>query len=182
MDNKEKNNKNIIGIIILAAIVVITILFFLLQGSTTTTGNFPENTSDKSLTCAGENIAYPIFTYDNATKKTAEISVLFSKDKFKSIVIAYNLYYTDVNSISASEAHNHAAMGQSFADDGLEADALSATYSKFDDRMQMRLYATDNQLTDKTTKYFMIDSREPLVSLGDFQNIYQKNGFVCKIQ
>ena len=75
-NNRKKHNKKktkntggaiIIGIVFVA--VIILLLIFLLQGKTTTSGNYPDNVSDKALSCIATNIDYPFFVYDNSYKK-----------------------------------------------------------------------------------------------------------------
>lgn len=173
---KKQNNKVAIVIVLLVVLLGVGILF-LTQGSTTT-GQYPEDVRSESLTCVKDNIDYPFFAYDNATKKTAKIDIVFNQDKMKSIALTYSLYYNDSNSITASEAHNHAAMNKSFAASGLEADALDATYSKLKDRMQMTLYA--NQNSDiANLKYFLIDRDITDYNLNSYKDYYISLGFNC---
>ena len=187
-EKKDKNKKNsrttsiIIMVTILAAVIIV-LLIFLMQGSTTTTGNYPENLSDKSLSCEAEGKDYPFYTYDNAIKKITKVDVLFSQDKMKSIALTYNLYYNDVTSITTSEAHNHAAMNKSFAADGLKvADAYNAKYARMEDRMQLNLYTTASDFDNIAKKYFLIDKDTEIpTDMAGFENVYKKAGMKCEI-
>lgn len=175
---RKKNSATIIGIILAAIIIVLSIL--LLNGKTTTTGSYPDDISDESLTCTAENIDYPFFAYDNAIKKEAEINVLFSRDKLKSIALTYSLYYNNAQSITGSEAHNHAAMNISFGKNSMGADALNANYAKLEDRMRMNLYASGNEISNITLRYFFITTDNIPENVTTFKNIYQGIGFKCE--
>ena len=181
---EEKKNKSggaiIIGTIFVA--IIILLLVFSLQGKTTTTGDYPENVSDKSLVCTGNDIEYPIFTYDKSNKKELEISLLFTRDKIRSIALRYSLYYNDTIDITGSEAHNHAAMNISFGKDGMGADALNATYARLDNRMQMNLYATNDQIDSTALKYFLINSDGDYIpnTIDNFKAIYENKGLACE--
>lgn len=181
MSKKNKRATSIMITVTILAAVIIILLIFLMQGSTTTTGNYPDNVSNKSLTCTTENIDYPFFTYDNAIKKTTEINILFSKDKLKSIALIYSLYYNDSRNIIGSEAHNHAAMNESFGANSLNADAYNAQYAKLEDRMQMNLYATSNQVNSLALKYFLIDASDDYIpsTIANYKTIYESNGMKC---
>lgn len=168
----------IIGIIL--AVIIIVLFILLLNGKTTTTGNYPDNVSDESLTCTANNIKYPFFTYDNATKKEAEINILFSRDKLKSIALTYSLYYDNQQSITGSEAHNHAAMNISFGKNGMGADALNANYAKLENRMRMSLYANGNEISNISLQYFFITTNSIPENVAAFKNIYQGIGFKCE--
>lgn len=186
-NNKSKKKRNNIGITICLIVFIVTILglvlFFSTRGKTTTSGNYPDNVSDESLTCSGENIDYPFFTYDNAIKKTAEIKALFSNNELKSIALTYSLYYNDAQSITASEAHSHAAMNKSFGEIGLnKADAYNAKYAKMEDRMQMNLYTTANDFNNTAKRYFLFETDEELPdTIEGYQAVYKTKGLNCKI-
>ena len=179
-EEKKNNNGVIIGVIIFVIIIIGLIIFFLTQGSSTTTGNYPDNVSDKSLTCTATNIDYPFFAYDKSNKKEAEINVLFSKDKLRSISLAYSLYYDNAQDIVGSEAHNHAAMNISFGEYHLGADAFNANYAKLEDRMRMSLYASGSDITTTALRYFLINTESVPEKITIFQNIYQNKGFKCE--
>lgn len=183
---KEKINikeKPIIPIIVIGLTVFIVALIIILgKGKTTITGEYPTNVSDDSLVCSADGLKYPFFTYDESNKKTTEIRILFSRDAIKSISLTHTLFYDDMTNVIGSEAHNHAALGKSFANDGLGVDEFNAVYTKFDDRMQMNLYATNAQLNDVSMKYFMLNTKEFLIGIDDFQRAYQNYGFRCEIK
>lgn len=182
-DGGKKNKATSIMIIatILAAIIIV-LLTLLLSGKTTTTGNYPDNENNKSLTCVSNDINYPIFTYDNSTKKEAKINILFSKDSIRSIALTYSLYYGDATSIIASEAHNHAAMNISFGANNLGTDALNAKYAKLENRMQMNLYATNSEINNVALRYFLIniDNDPTPDTVSSYKAIYEDEGMNCE--
>lgn len=182
MQNQKKCfNGGVVGVIVFAVIIIGAILLFA-QGSTTTTGSYPDNVSDDSLTCTGENINYSFFTYDNATKKSMEIDAIFSKNELKSIALIYNLYYNDAQNITASEAHNHAAMNTSFGKSGLSANAYNAKYARLKDRMQMSLYATSAEIDSTALRYFFVetDYEKKPNTIEEYKAIFEKKGLNCK--
>lgn len=187
MDKEEKVKKNnksnyeiIIGTVVFVAIIVGAIIFFLTQGSNITTGGYPDNVSDESLICTATDINYPVFTYDNSTKKEVKINILASEDKVKSISLIYSLYYNDMQSIKGSEAHNHAAMNTSFGKNNLSADSFNANYARLEDRMRMSLYVSGSDITTTALKYFFINAENVPENIATYKNIYKDNGFNCE--
>ena len=175
----QKSNASIIVIILIAAIIILIV--FLLSGKTTTTGNFPGNITEKSLSCSNNKMKYPFFSYDEATKRTTVINLVFSNDKLKAMHLIHNLYYNDTTAIKDSEAHNHAAMNNNFAKDGLGPDALNIIYSRLEDKMQTSLYIEIDDFDDVSLKYFLIDaSKVEGQTLSEYEKEYISLGFTCK--
>lgn len=183
MKKEEVNNsKNRIVWIFIAVIIIIAIagVAFLLNGSTTTSGANPEPETNESLICEAENLSYPIFTYDNSTRKTTKITTIFDNDKINSISLVQIMYYDIAANIVASEAQNHAAMNISFGKDGLGADSYNARYTKLDDSMRMTLYADSSSVNTAAYKYFLINTEEFDIGMDDLKSIYNKQGFICR--
>lgn len=182
---KLKSGKTI-GVIlaILGIVVCVVALAILMKGETKTSGQNPTNIEGSTLTCRSESINYPIVTYDNSTSKNLKITANSYGDKVGAISLIYELFYNDTQKITASEAHNHAAMNISFGKDGLSADAFSANYSKMENSMKMSLYANTDSIKPISAKYFMIniDETENLPNtIQEYQANYEKQGFVCTL-
>lgn len=192
MEEKEKKGQKGNGwrvgltvvVMLLVMFAIVFVVVQLLTGKTTKTEGKIEDFKTQSLTCAAEGADYPFFTYDSAENKTAQITVLFSGGKLKSIALNYSLYYADKQAVDASEAHNHAAMNKSFASSGLKtADAYSAQYAKMPDRMQMNLYTGAKEMDLTAAKYFMLDMTSDYGipdTLNGYKEEYEKRGFICE--
>lgn len=188
-EDKEKKHKTSLAVTIIVIIPLslgATILaFLLLNGKTTTTEQPIESRTTRALVCQATGIDYPIFTYDQATRKEAKVNATFSNNGLGSMSFSYTMYYDDELSIIASEAHNHAAMNISFGHNGLTADAYNAKYSKNDDSMRMSLYVNKTDLSAIAMKYLMLDAKEDSEvpqTLEDYQARYQAQGFSCGIK
>ncbi|MBR3248735.1 hypothetical protein IKF89_01760 [Candidatus Saccharibacteria bacterium] len=168
----------------LIIIAIVLIFYFWLRGETKVTGEWAGAQATKSLTCEGEGIEYPIFTYDNTVKKTTKINAVFTEtDNLDMISLRQAMYYNDSNAINASEVYNHAAMNLSFADSGMNPDALNASYAVLPDGMKMTLYASSSQLGSPAMKYFLLGnlSNSTNYTLSEIQAIYEKLGLTCTV-
>lgn len=179
---KYKDNRNIWGMACAIAVILFVVLGIVLLtgGNVTTSGKYPEAVSDESLVCNIEGLEYPFFTYDFADRKTTEVKMIFAREELKSVALVQNMYYHDANTITGSEAHNHAAMNKSFANNGLKvADAYNAKYTRLGDRMQMSLYITADKLDSVARKYFLMAMEAE--TMDEYKKLYENQGFECKI-
>lgn len=184
--NDHKIIRWVVSIVLLILLgAVIYFIISMLNGKTTTTGQNPDDIEGQSLVCEKNNINYPIFTYYNTDKKELKITANFYDDKINAISLAYTMYYSDAQLITGSEAHNHAAMNISFGKNSLGPDSFNAHYSKMEDAMIMRLYATSNELNSVSAKYFLIRLKEDQISLpntpAEYQENYKAQGLTCKL-
>lgn len=164
---------------ILALAAIVLIIMFLLRGETTVTNSDPETVNRTTVSCEVTDLEYPFFRYDNSTKKTTKVTFLFNDDKFKTISLAQTMHYDDSDSVRGSEAQNHAAMNISFGENGLDADAFSASYSMQDDKMIMTLYATGEDFDTNTSKYFLARNYSSRSTLDGLKKNYTEQGFTC---
>lgn len=182
---KLKSGKTIgIILVILGIVVCVVALVILMKGETKTSGQKISDIKGESLACENQDIHYPFTDYDKSKAKELKIAVSFYDDNIDAISLMYTLRYDDEQQVKASEASNHADMNISFSKNGLSADALSARYSKMKDSMVMSLYAKKDDLSSVTAKYFMIELRNQTdlpATLTEYQDNYERQGFVCKI-
>lgn len=183
-DKKKKKSKTdwlgSIGLTLILTAVALLIWFFL-NGQTKVSGEYTGAVRTSSLTCKVDNVMYPIFTVDDATKKETEVKVLFSEERMKSISLTETLYYNSLEEAKRSEAHNHAAMNESFGAAGLEADAFNANYVAQEDRMSMTLYATSSEYNEITAKYFFTKGTNKNSSMEEFTKALNSQGLSCHI-
>ena len=176
--------KNIITILITAITLtlLVVVLILLMRGDTKTSGEFPENVEGQSLVCESRSIKYPIYDYDDAKARDLKITANFYSKKLDAMSLAYSLFYDDNKQITASEAHNHAAMNKDFAKNNLGADAFEAHYSNMNDSMKMTLYVRGEDFNIIAAKYFMIEAQEKRDlpdTIDEFEKIYKSQGFSC---
>lgn len=169
--------------LLLIVVSVVSLVWFLIQGQTTVTGGWPEVETTQSLVCENDNKTYPFFEYDESIKKNIKINAIFNDDKLSSIALRYILYYDTKTKITDSENINHTAMSQSFAESGLEFDALGSDYSKGSDLLQFGLYANAEKINNISAKYFMLSE---LDRAGEYtqsmvKRDYQNKGFKCVV-
>lgn len=186
MDDTNKTKKHIgsevfvaIGMFLVIVAVVLLLAFFL-RGQTTVSGENPDVKSTISLNCVSDNYRYDFFPYDNSDNKNLKIDIIFENEKVSSASLVYMLYYQDVESITESDAENHASMNINFSKDGLEADALNANFSKLSDGLKMSLYANIEDINDVTSKYFLLDYFDKGYTIKNIQRIYESKGLICK--
>lgn len=186
MDDTNKTKKHIgsevfvaIGMFLVIVAVVLLLAFFL-RGQTTVSGENPDVKSTISLNCVSDDYKYDFFPYDNSDNKNLKIDIIFENEKVSSASLVYMLYYQDVESITESDAENHASMNINFSKDGLEADALNANFSKLSDGLKMSLYANIEDINDVTSKYFLLDYFDKGYTIKNIQRIYESKGLICK--
>lgn len=186
MDGTNKTKKRIGSEVFVAAgmflviVAVVLLLAFFLRGQTTVSGENPDVKSTISLNCVSDDYKYDFFPYDNSDNKNLKIDIIFENEKVSSASLVYMLYYQDVESITESDAENHASMNINFSKDGLEADALNANFSKLSDGLKMSLYANIEDINDVTSKYFLLDYFDKGYTIKNIQRIYESKGLICK--
>ena len=183
---KESKGGKIIGIILIGAIIIacVVILVISMKGETKTSGQNPTSVASESLACESIETNYPITTYDNSVSKKLKIVTNFYNNKANAISLTYELFYNNTQQVTASEAHNHAAMNISFGKDGLGADAFNASYSKMENSMKMSLYINADNIEPISAKYFMLntDSTDNLPNtIQEYKTNYEEQGFICNL-
>lgn len=169
-----------IGLTLILTAIVLIICFFL-NGGTTVTGELTGGTRYSSLSCSAEGIIYPFFEFDETTNEKTEVKVLFGEGGMKSISLTQTMYYPDLGTSKASEAHNHAAMNISFGELGYKADAFEANYSVQEDKMIMTLYATEANFDDVSARYFLAKGMDEASTIDDFTKVFNDQGLNCVI-
>lgn len=171
-----------LSIILLAVFIVVMILIFQ-NKQPTITGTWAENETSESVTCTADGISYPFFDYDKASGKNAKIDAAFKNDKLSSIFLVYQMYYDEQNLVKTSLNSNNADMGISFSKNGLSPTAFNISFTSFDNTMQMSLYASANELSNASAKYFLIDESVASRYTKDIlSKNYEDQGFVCNIK
>jgi hypothetical protein len=171
-----------IGIVIIGTSICLGIIavIFLMNGKAETSTAPIANVKTTALRCESDNYSYPFFKYDNSNRKELALNLVFNENAVQTISLNYQLYYNNENSVTASEASNHAAMNISFEANGLGADTFNATYSKFKDRLKFSLYT--QKIDYKSEKYFLIENTDDTGhpdSLESYKNYYSGMGFNC---
>lgn len=188
MENNPKKKKKgdwliPTGLILIFVAIIAAILFFL-NGQTTITGEFEGQKSLETLVCKSERTTYPIFAFDESDSKSLKINAVFENENLSSISLLYKLNYDDKDALSFSEARNHAEMNEKFNIDGMNPDSLSAKYGIMNDGMQFSIYAKDNDVNEKTLKYFMLNNITEVNQLTKekMSKVYNSAGLDCVIK
>lgn len=186
MDNKpKKNNKSFITVLIVSIIFTILgiclFLWFFANGETTTTGHFPKPETSESLTCESNNIQLPILNTDNTTKTSSKVMVTFTENKLNSISMTYSLYYNSQNQVETSESTNHAKLNLKTQEEGLGPNIFNLHFSKFNDHLEIHMYADSNNITEKTSSYLLLDNIKTLDKSTIRQN-YIDRDFKCVVK
>ena len=165
-------------LIIIASLIAL--LYFFTQEKISTYGNWTQSENAESLICKSGVTDYPFFNYDNATKKSMNISIKLENDKLDAISITHVIYYDNKDSVNRSESINHATMNFSFQKDNLTSDAFNANYIIINNNLQVSLYATAEEINRTSAKYFMLDElSEDSYSESSLIRIYSNKGLNC---
>lgn len=169
----------LVGVICVVLVVILVILFLLSGRITINTG--ADSSTVKSVTCEGEGLMYPFFTYDNAKSKSTKIvASMNNNDKLDSINLVYRMEYDNPKQVSESNAVNHVDISKQFAFDSLEYDSFNARFSDLNNVMQMTLYAENRELNGITAKYFLIDGTS-VFTINELTKAYNGLGLDCKV-
>lgn len=170
--------------LILFCVIISIIVTILLNGNTTITGVFQGNTVTDTLVCESDQVAYSIFAFDGSASKNLRINAIFEDNQLNSVSLMYKLNYNDQETLSFSEARNHVEVNESFKNDGLNYDALNAKYGIMSDGIQFSIYAKDNNINEKTLKYFMISSIYDIskIDIEKMSKSYNDKGLNCIIK
>ena len=132
----------------------------------------------KAVTCKSDDYFYPLFSHDEATKKELRIIVTFNGDDVRSLSLQQMLYYDDKDLAVKSEAENHAAINGHFGEDGMEADALGASFAVMGEGVRYGIYATYDELGMKGKKYFLLDKAKDY-DFNSIKDAYTGLGLEC---
>lgn len=181
-DNQHKKNVNsgwLVAIgLLLVAISIISAVLFLLNGETKVTGNWSGSETSESLTCKGSNIDYPVFSSDRVNSET-KINAVFNGDTITSISLLRQETYNNAREAKVQSDSHEFDLNSSFANNGQKAYALNANFSINETRIQMSLYASGNDLSNKTAKYFLLDVL-PSGGVNAYEKQFKNKGFVCE--
>lgn len=178
---KKKSRRNwyililVVGIILL----VVFIIWLLMKGEVKTTGNYPDDVTPETLKCVGKNIPYFIYKKTDSPNTEIDINAIFTGGKINSISLVHRSKHNDADAADMAMRKITGDMNYSFADSGLKQFALNATYTVDDKVAQMALYATSNDLDDKSIKYFMLDNLPE--NLTGYKRGYISQGFTCEV-
>ena len=168
--------------IVLVCVSVVSILLFLMHGETTVTGVYDGAEVQYDLVCESGITAYPLFNYDNSYKKSLKINAIFKSNKISSISLIYKLFYDNQADIDKSESINHAALNLLSQGEGLGPDVYDAKFSKLTDGLQLSLYASGNNITEKALKYFMLSDLTAPYTQEKTARVYANKGLDCEIK
>lgn len=181
IEKKSKTSWFLIIGISLVLVAIVLMIYFFLQGETKVTGGWPEPEKSESLSCEVEGLTYPLFKYDNSSKKTTKVTAIFNDDRLEKMSLVHQQYYNNSSEIEQSEAENHAAMNLRMQDEGLGPDALGMHFARLSDSLKMSLYADASEINGSTVKYFELEG----VSKYDEDTIrtaYEQKGFGCVVK
>lgn len=164
------------GLIILAAIFLV---LFMLQGDTKYSEGEGSTSATTSITCTDDDATYPFRTASGGG--VMKIHAIIDGDKMKTVSLVYRLYYDDHSVIEGQTTRLNADMNRAFHESGLGADALNATYSSFDDSVQMTLYAHDKDINNNTAKFFLLEDASGDYKKDEIMRIYDEKGFDCTL-
>lgn len=183
MEEKSKRRKKTdwlgtIGISLMLTAVVLMIWFFM-HGETVVEGEPSGTERNVTLSCQRDGDTYPFFTYANYSDADTTIDVIFSNDKLGTIGLKQNLYYTNNDGASMSDANNHAAVNLKFQGEGMAPDSLGAAYVVSGNRFGMSLFADANSMNNNTAKYFLLESYLLNASVDKYVTYFENKGFSC---
>lgn len=185
-NSSKKSSPNWLTIIspVLIFVALLAILLFFLNGETTMTGEFEGQKNPETLFCESNETAYSIFAFDESDSKSLKVNAVFEDEKLNSISLIYKLNYSDKDTLSFSEARNHAEVNEHFKADGMNPDSLSAKYGIMSDGMQFSIYAKDDDISNTTLKYFMIinNTSTDQLTKEKLSKLYNKVGLNCIIK
>ena len=177
---KKQYKRAMVTILFMGFIVALAVfLFFALEGSSEISGEYPEPQHSTALICESDKLSYPFFDYDGSNAKNTKITAIFDQDEINSISLTHTLYYDDRKAVLSSEALNHAAYNHGLSDYGFNADSFSAVFSKIENRLQLSIYVSKDEMEANTLRFFFLNGAFP-TNIEETKSEYEELGFSCK--
>lgn len=156
---QEKSNKRwiIFWVIVFGAIAILLYVSIFSQNRIDA-GSEVKVTKVDSLTCKIDGYLYPFLKYDESNSKELKVIISFMDDTVRTIFLQQVLSYDNLDISTSSEAINHGAMNEQFGADGMEPDALEASFSATSSGFRFGLRSDFDQLDEKSRKYFLLDN------------------------
>lgn len=174
-----RSNRRFIYFWIFIFIMIFSIIAGVLLGQTRVDKKGETKTMKvKALTCKSDHFFYPFLEFDETTKKEFKIITTFTEKSVRSISLQQMLYYENEEKVKESEARNHAAMNIQYGEDGMEADALGASYARLSNGLRFGLFSNFEKLNEKEYKYYLLEGISSL-SYEGIKQAYEKLGLEC---
>jgi|GEM_PF-3201104 len=186
MQNKTKQDSKdhkwiyyLVGLLCIAVAAVVAILFLLNNGkSVSNQGETIETV--QSISCTGKNIPYPYVEANETDEQSIALDFILNNDKINTASLTYQLT-TEPGSVEKTTTNITIAINKSFAKDGLEHNALNATFSSLSDSAQMILYAKAKDITSATAKYFLLENANGKHDDDTIVKVLEEKGLSCKV-
>lgn len=182
MQSKKYNSRKFFafGGLLLLTVAVVLFVLFLLSGEVKFVRQEQEEVLSKSLACRASDVKYSFFKYSDYLENSTKVNILFEDNKLKSISFLYISDYIDNVSLKNSKDINESSMKESIYEDGINDQDLSITYSYYDNKMSLSLYAIGDGFNAKVSKYFLLEGLNHESKINSFIEKYEKQGFSCE--
>ena len=149
----------VLGLGLILAVVTVFLLLNIFGGTKTESSTPREDVAIRSLTCTKEGYGYPFFQSISTDNSFMRIVMAFWGDEIDSVSLQYELRYESRDAALRSEAVNHAAMNNSFQNEGLQPDAFDASYGVLSDMFKFGLFVRGDEMDETAMKYLLADGR-----------------------
>ncbi len=180
---KDKKNHKFLKLFffLLFLLLIILIIIWLLRGSKTISGQYPENVKNEYLDCVSKNVTYSkVGEVSNEEKELKATMVFLGKEELSSISIKYTLKFKDKETANYAEPIVNTRFHENLAQVIDQYSAFNNKVTLLDDTIVVTLHASRNDLVDLAKEFFLIKKNEEPVSLNDFKNSFEKQGFICE--
>lgn len=161
--------------------IVILVIIWFLRGSRTVSGHYPANVRNEYLNCSSDKITYlKVGEVESKEKELKATMVFLGEEQLSSISIKYTLKFEDKGAATYAEPIVNTRFHENIAQVIDQYSAFNNKVTLLDDTITVTLHASKNDLVDLAKEFFMIRKTNEPVSLADFRDNFEKQGFLCE--
>ena len=142
---------------LLMLLIIILVIIWLLRGKTTVSGQYPENVSNESLSCASNSVKPPKLSSIDSDEKELKINAVFrGTDELKSLSLIYTLNYPTEDEAYKNEAISHAELNESLSASGFSVSSFKNKFSRYDGKLIISLSINKTEINEFSAPFFLL--------------------------
>ena len=182
---KNRSAGAICAAVVILVLVVGLVLVFLMNRTETRTWHDETTTTTGSLVCTNASPANAFFKHDDEVSAEHKIKVTFKGDQFDKLNYTYTGEFESNEEATSALSEMHADYNIYMGENGLDQEALYATFSPMENEGVINLYISRDDFNSATAKFVFLSNGEfkkmGKYSAEEVQKVYKNKGFTCQL-